>query len=409
MCYSERIPLVLFLALLATGCASGGAPAEEPAPRPEAPILVEPEREPETKPQEEASSAVLGAVVSQSGSPYLERYGALVLEGIRLAVERHNASGGRPVELVVLDDAGDPARAAQLVAQLEQQGAVGIVGPLLPPAVAAAARARSDTLLAIVSPTAPDEARLANVYTLNTGDTRGAEALAAYAVRSGLGSVGLLYPSSPEYRRQARAFRQALVAAGGSVVADVPYEPGTTTFAAAFQTLVEAQPQAVFIPAPERDVRQVAPQVVYYGLQGVQVLGGEAWTSEEVLRQVAARYLEGVVAATPLYRPSRELGWRDFVALYESAYRQSLANPIPALGYDAATLLLTALGGDREGMARRLAGTAELRGATGVFTIREGSVERRPFLVRIAQGELVPIAPESTLFRSPFPGGPRNR
>src|SRR5690606_10329654 len=100
--------------------------------------------------------------------------------------------GERPVELIIVDDAGDPLRAAEQLRELEQRGAVGVVGPLLESGIVAAARARADSGLVLISPTAPEIGEpLSNVYSLVTGDTRGAEALAAYAGRTGLYDVAL--------------------------------------------------------------------------------------------------------------------------------------------------------------------------------------------------------------------------
>ena len=340
---------------------------------------------------------LIGVIVPQSGSPYLKQYADLVLEGIRLAAEREGRPGERAVELVIVDDGGDPARAAQRIRELEERGAVGIVGPLLESGIVAAARARTDSSLVLISPTAPEIGEpLSNVYSLVAGDTRGAEALAAYAARTGLRNVALLYPRTRPYREQAQAFAAALQRQGGRIVADVPYDSGTTTFGAQLRQIAAGSPQALFVPAPERDVRQIAPQIAFYGLKdaGVQVLGGETWASDEVLRQVERRYLDGVIAATPLHKLSPESGWQAFTERYESTYRRSLTSDLPALGYDAVQLLIQALGRDRPApgdVAQRLSATTDLRGATGILSVQNGALVRRPYLVRIEGGDLIPL------------------
>jgi len=180
-------------------------------------------------------------------------------------------------------------------------------------------------------------------------------------------------------------------------VADVSYAPGTTTFAEQIRELAKARPDAVYIPASERDVRQIAPQLTYYGLAetGARILGGEGWSGDGVLTGVAARYLEGVVATTVLFRSSPEFGWQDFVSLYEESYRRSLENPLPALGYDAARLILRAIAEGHKTpreVARRFVESDEVRGATGWLSVRGGSLGRRPVLVRIEGGMLTPIS-----------------
>lgn len=391
-----RTLLVPALAVLAVGagCTPAGPLPSSGAPEPR--VETAPERGLVHLPKSDApaETTVLGVIVSQSGDRFLERFSAQVLDGIKLAVEAHTRAGGAPVELVVLDDGGDESRVGALVRELEDRGAAAIVGPLRPEGVNAAAAARQDSLLLLISPTAPDLPPGNHIYSLNSVDTRGAELLASYALATGLRRVGLLYSEAPEYRRQAEVFRAALVRGGGSIVAEAAYPVGTTTFAAQLQQVAGAMPEAVFIPASERDVRQIAPQITYYGLAdtGAQILGGEGWGGDDVLHEVAARYLEGVVATTALYRPSPEFGWTDFVSLYEESYRHSLESILPALGFDAVNLVLRTLDGRHttpEKVTPRFEYADEHRGATGWISVRDGGVARRPVLVRIEAGKLV--------------------
>lgn len=368
----------------------GACAVQAPSPSPEPP------RPPAEEPppvEERAAPVVVGAILSETGPGALRQYAELVGQGIEIAFREQAQSGGREVELVVLDDGGQPDRAAQLVAELESRGAVAIIGPLLNASLEAAGRARSDPSLAIISPTSSAHpTRLANAYTLNAEDTRGAEALGAYVAQRDNGRVGVLFPDAAAFRAQAEAFQSAAESAGTSIAAAVPFVPGTTTFSAPLERLRAAAVQAIFIPAAERDIRQLAPQLEYYGLGGIEVLGLEAWVSDEVLHFLPGRVLEGVVAATPLYRSSQSVAWDEFVGLYEAAYRRSLDNPYPALGYDAARLVLANLpqGSVRpEDVASGVAGTDEFRGATGVLSARDGYISRKPFIVRIQSGRPV--------------------
>ena len=328
-------PLAAALLLLAVACRAG-------APARPAGHTARPAERPDTAARR---PALVGVLLPRTGSPYLRQAGELVFEGVRLALAPPGGAPA-PAELVVLDDAGDPAHAAARLRELERRGAVAVIGPLLPAALAAAARARADTALVLLSPTAPGPPPPApHVYSLAAPDPGPAEALAAFAARSGLRRVAVLYPRTAEYEQEARAFARALERAGGTVRLEVPYDSGAVMFARPLRRIAAAGVQALFVPAPERDVRQLAPQIAFYGLRdrGVQLLGGEAWTSEEVRRNVEPRYLDGVVAATTVDRDSPAAGWQTFVARYEAAYRRSLENDLPALGYDAGRILAAAL------------------------------------------------------------------
>jgi branched-chain amino acid transport system substrate-binding protein len=367
--------------VLAAGCAP--AIVEERPPEPRPPVREEP-------PPPPPAVARVGVILPRSGSETMRQYAELVLQGIQLGLPT-----GSAVELVVVDDGGDAASAARVLGQLEQQGVVAVIGPMMTESMIRAGQARTSGDLVIISPTASDiPIRLPNVYSLNTSDLEGARALARHAASSGLRRVAMLYPGNPDFRANAVAFRDALHAAGGEIAADIGYREGTTTFAEHMRTIATSGAQAVYVAATERDLRQIAPQIEYYGLGDIRVLGNEAWASDEVLRGLPARQTEGVTVVTPLLPTSRDVAWGEFVGRYEAAHRRTLDNPYPALGYDAARLILDALEGVRpqpREVAQRLAATRDYRGATGIITVRDGALVRRPFLARIENSRLVPI------------------
>jgi branched-chain amino acid transport system substrate-binding protein len=360
------------LALMAAGCATA-VPETVDTPRP---------AEPQARPAEPAREAPLrvGVVVSTTGSPVLQRYAELVLEGARLGADQQSTAR-RAVLLEVRDDGGTAAGAARAVRELEQSGVRVIVGPLVEDAVAAAAAARGSDNTVLISPTAVAEpAGARNVFALNIVDTRGAAALGEYARR--FSRVGVLYARSPEGTRQARAFMDAYGRDGHGTVRDAGFDPGATNVSAPLGRLRDARVQAIFFPASERELQIVLPQVEFFGLADAQLLGTEIWLSEAA-RGVPERILEGAVIATALWRESPDLAWRDFVGVYENAHRRSLDNPVPALGYDAALLAVHAL--TTGGAAIR-----DFRGATGIISLAADGTSRRPFLVRIESGRLVP-------------------
>jgi len=379
----------LILVAVVAGCRSA-APA--PAARPPAPQAEA--APPETRP---AAPLKLGLILPESASPDVAQYGSLIREGVDLALTRYAVNARQRIDLIVRDDSGRAASAARAVADLERVGAVAILGPLLSDAVEAAAASRSNSDLVILSPTAAEvPANAVHAYSLNATDARGGPELARWAVASGMARLGVLYATTAESSAEARAFTEAATALGSRIVVQLPFDPGTTTFSDPIERLKAAQPEAVFVAASERDIRQLAPQFAYFGLTGIQILGPEAWVSPEVLRSVPARVLEGVIAATPLVEGGGdETAWREFVQLYERTHRRTLDNPYPALGYDAANLVLQEIAAGRtrpRDVADAVAHVSNFRGATGVLSVQNGRISRTPFLVRISSGKPQPIA-----------------
>ncbi len=371
-----------FLVLALAAACTPAAPPAQPDPVPEPPPA-------EARP---AAALRIGLLLPGDASAELAEYGRLVREGIELALEEHRAAGGRSVEVVLAEDAGLPARAATALRELEADRVVAVIGPLLSEALRSAGGARAGAV-PVLSPTASDPAGIPSVYTLNATDPGGAAALGRYAASQRLAPVALLYANDTEFEAQATAFAAAVRAAGGAIAADVPYAPGTTTFGNALERVRTSGARAVFIPASERDVRQIAPQLEYYGLGSIRVLGNEAWVSDEVLRTVPARQLEGVVAWTPFHPEATAAGWPDFVARYEARYRRTLDTPYPALGYDAAKLVLRAIesgADDASELARALRDLPPYRGATGVLTVGD-RITREPSLVLVRGGSVSTI------------------
>jgi branched-chain amino acid transport system substrate-binding protein len=382
----------LMLVTVIAGCRSAS-----PAPAVHAPEPAIPAAPVETGP---AAPLKLGLILPESASADVAEYGSLIREGVDLALTQYAMSARRRIELVVRDDSGKPAPAARAVADLEKDGAVAILGPLLSDGVEAAAASRSNSDVVILSPTASEvPPNAVHAYSLNASDARGSPELARWAVASGMLRLGVLYATSPASTAEAKAFADAAVALGAQVVVQLPFDPGTTTFSAPIERLKAARPQAVFVAASERDIRQLAPQFAYFGLTGIQILGPEAWVSPEVLKSVPARVLEGVVVATPLIEGGGdETAWTDFVQLYERTHRRTLDNAYPALGYDAANLVLQEIAAGRtrpRDVADAVANVSNYRGATGVLSVQNGRISRRPFLVRITSGRPQPIASRS--------------
>lgn len=114
--------------------------------------------------QAQPSPILIGFTSSLSGSH--AAYGLGLLHGARLAVARANAGGGvggRPLELLVLDDAGDPQRAKSNARQLSERGVVALMGVYGSRATGAVA-----TTLA---PPGSDAAQLALVAPVTSADS----------------------------------------------------------------------------------------------------------------------------------------------------------------------------------------------------------------------------------------------
>lgn len=365
------------------------------------------------------TSFTIGLVLPIGGPPALAEYATLIREGVEVAVA--TVLGEEyTVTTVVGDDQGDPMLVAEIVREMEAEGVVGIVGPLLDDVLFSAGDARTRPL-PLVSPTARSGERAGEaVYSLEGADPSAAEKIAEYGATRAFQRVAMLYPDTPASQAEADAFEARARELGMPVVGRFEYQLGATSFEGQIigarnalrrdelaalrvsegDTLhVEAlEPVALFMPIPPEDVELLAPQVVHHGLDtlAIEVLGTSGWTDPQTLAAVDTRLTTGVVATAPAGTGPAAEGMLRFRQAYEQHFQRSLVSPTPAAGYDATLLLLEALRRGRvepEQLRAELDRLEDVRGATGIFTVRDGRVVRQTEVVRIEEGVPVPIDP----------------
>ncbi|HSG08495.1 MAG TPA: ABC transporter substrate-binding protein [Longimicrobiales bacterium] len=357
----------------------------------------------------------IATVLPIGGSPAFRDFASLVAEGVEVA-SATVLEGVADVEVVARDDLGDPAVAAAVTRELEETDVLGAVGFLEEGALGAAATARTGPL-PLVSPTARTSGS-EGAYALSGPDPQAAAAMARYAAQAGFRRVAVIHSMAPESIEEADAFQNALVALGVPLAGRFSYPVGTTSYrsqildarevlrAAEIRSLglgpddtlhVELlEPVALFAPVPPEDVELLAPQIVFHGLDtlAISTLGTSGWTDAQTLEAVDDRHTTGVVATAPVGVGPGSPGQERFRRAYESYFQRSLVSPVPALGYDAALLVLEAarLGARSSGQLRssleRLRG---VEGVTGIFSVVDGRVIRRTHLVRIEHGSLIPL------------------
>ncbi len=353
------------------------------------------------------ANAILGLVLPVSGSPSNRAYANGFLEGVRLGA-RLAESVGVQVELLVEDNRGTASGSIQGTASVVSRGAAAILGPLSADNVRAAAAAAPDHVT-FLSPTARAvPAGRRRTYSLGAGDPAAGRALAELLSDEGLADAVVVHPVSPAETIEAEAFAEAFAALGGVVLERVPYAVGTTTFEEPLMRAEALAPAALVVAAPARDVELLAPQIEFFGLDsaGIQIAGTAAWTADAVLREVASRHTDGVLAISA--RPpgvAREVP-SAFVEAYEAEYRRSLVDAVPAVGFDLFEMALWALASDRGGggaadPAVSLERLGRFEGLTGTYRFRDGRATREFYPVRIRGGRLHPPA-----FRLPGPPSP---
>lgn len=334
----------------------------------------------------------LGLVLSEEGSPGLAQLSREIRAGVEVALLSEDVRGR--VQLVVLEDAGDPMRASRVLAGLERAPVAGLLGPLTDETLRGGLSGRSEAF-PIVSPTARLTPQgTADVYSIGGVDPEAARVLADLIWRDGVTEVAVFHRQDTEEEFEFRTFREAFEAQGGRVRQVFSYLPGATTFEEPMQGLRRAAPAAVVLFTPPEDAELVAPQLSFYEvdeLPDLQLYGGSGWASRGVLELVPARHTEGLRTVAAHIGEGFGPDWRTFVETYEAHFQRSLRSPAAALGWDATRLLLEAarLGdGSPAGISRGLQEIRGIDGATGHFLWIEGRISRRFYPVEIRDRQL---------------------
>lgn len=200
-----------------------------------------------------AAAQVTVAVVGPQSGP-LGSFGAMMVEGAERAAQAINARGGvrgEPVEIVVRDDVGDPARARTVAGGLAAEGVAAVIGHLTAGPSLEAAPLYADAGIVMITP-AVSEPRLTeepswNVLRLAASDSRQGAMAARHLAESVPGArVAIVHDKSGFGKGVADDARATLLAAG---IVDVFYaglDAGEPDYRGLAARIAEADPTHVY-------------------------------------------------------------------------------------------------------------------------------------------------------------------
>ncbi|GGT04278.1 MULTISPECIES: bifunctional serine/threonine-protein kinase/ABC transporter substrate-binding protein [Streptomyces] len=288
--------------------------------------------------------------------------------GLRLAAEQHNARGGVPFRLAVraADDGGDPARAAQVIAQLvADPSVVAVVGPTAQAAVPALAEAclAADLLLLPVS---VHSGAAAQSHWRTVCDTRGKPEEISLPVLHYLSRVRPVSHTAvveqegaaETDRELTRMLRHTPPSQGTVSVHRIPAAAGGADLASVVDGILRAGAQAaVFAGTSAAVAGRFARALDGAGFAGPRMATGRvmAPTFLEAAGGAAEDWLFGAFFTEPSAVPAAA----GFTAAHRAAYGEPparwAAEAHDALGLAAAALAaLGEEGRDRPGLSRRV-------------------------------------------------------
>lgn len=263
-------------------------------------------RFPETPYSEEFSNfkrlAELGSATGKAGillpiTGKFNRYG----EGLHKILKIFTEENYLPFSTIVMDTKSDPVEAIIATKELIDEKKVDfIIGPIFSIEALGVAGYTSARSVPLVIPT-NIELKLNNltlVFTPAQTLEYQAKAVARYAAKQ-LGYVrfAVLFPGILRYSTLAGIFAEEIKKNDCEIVAFESFNPDSVTLRYELERIKKKRPEAIFLAMDTDMIINTTPQLFYYGLEDIKILGTEAFDNEKVIR-LGEKYVESAIFAT---------------------------------------------------------------------------------------------------------------
>lgn len=315
--------------------------------------------------------------------------------GVQLAVDAANAAGGidgRRIELVIRDDAHDPAQARAAVAAFARDGVAVVIGPMTSAMAVAVLEPSARAGLLLVSPTVTASAlsgRDDHLFKVSSSSRVHARLAAESQFRQGHRRVAVLYDlGNAAYSEDVLSqFRAAFVALGGAVVAAEPFTSGQdASYGAAVQRLRGVAADALHLIAGAADTVRLLQLARASGL--AQPASTAPWAGTEQLIELGGGSVEGLRLAQFFDRDHDSPAYRSFRATYRARYQREPGFASVA-AYDATRAVIVAMQARRQGQSLKAAllAAGPFAGLQQVWGFdRHGDAERGVWVAEVRDG-----------------------
>ncbi|MBV9130749.1 MAG: ABC transporter substrate-binding protein [Verrucomicrobia bacterium] len=326
----------------------------------------------------DADEAVkIGEVNPMTGA--IGRYGMTCHQGIQLAINQANSSGGvlgKKIDLLTEDNQSQPGQTSTIVRKfVAQDKVIAIIGDLTSSATLEGGPIAQAAKIPMVTPLAtnPKVTEIGDyIFRICFIDEFQGRVMARFALENLKSKkAGILTDTKQDYSVGLSGFfKGAFVNGSGEVVREQSYSSGDTDFRAQLTSIKAAGPDVVFLPGYYPEVGIILKEARQLGIT-VPFLGCEAWDSP-TLMQVAGKAADGCYFSNQFSADDPNPAVREFTKVYRDRFG-SLPDNFAALGYDAANVVLDAINRakstDSIALRDAIARTKDFPGVSGHITI----------------------------------------
>jgi len=383
----------------------------------------------------------VGCLLPLSG-PY-KKYGNRALKGIELAFEQFSSQGIDPsINLVIKDTGADPDKVRAAVRALIDEQVAAIIGPMV--TAESAATIAQDYGIPIITITQKENITEIGdkVFRNYLTPKMQVETIVSFAAEKlGVKKFAVLYPNEKYGTTFMNLFWDEVIKYGGSVVGLESYNPSHTDFADPIKRLVglyyevpedlkeivaamggagngdvdddrdpgetsdrenyddgddpndkEEEPQAiidfeaVFIPDAPKMSGLIIPQLAFYDVEDVYLLGTNLWHSNKLI-EMAKDYVQGAIMTDGFFAQSTSGRVKDFIRKFEDTYGET-PGFIEATTFDTAMMLFEIVTRpdvrSRSAIKNELLNLRDFQGVTGLTSFDvNGEAKKQLSLLRI--------------------------
>lgn len=320
---------------------------------------------------------------------------------LQMAIEERNAAGGikgRKLEMIVRDDANDPAQAAIATTELIDLNVDAIVGPNVSAMAAVALPLIEQAEILTVSPTVSSSAFVGlddHFIRINSSTTDNAHAYADQMAATGYRRIAAALDRNNLIfaEKWLEEFRVRIAVSGGEVLIAETFDSNSTKAedapAATIARLLARKPDVLLFLANGVDTAQLAQQARKQS-QIIPLVAAE-WAASEELIQLGGKAIDGLEVVQSYDRGDRSPRYREFANTYRANFRSDPGYSAVA-AYDAAVLLFAALEQREAGQSLKEAilSVGEVPGLQQPIAVdRFGDGRRRAYFMVIRGGQFV--------------------
>ncbi len=326
---ARRVFLLCAVGVLIAACASGGSRRGDVGEG------FDPNAQPGAQPGQPRPTVKVALLLPLSGSGNAASLAKSLKQAGELALfDLDNPT----VTLTTKDTKGTPEGAKAAATAAVQEGAELVIGPLFAKSVSAAASITRQANIPMVAFSSDQSVAGNGVYLLSFLAGRDVPTIVSYTIGQGRRNFGALIPKSPYGRIVEGAFRRAVNAQGGQVVAIEQFQPDANSmlepakriaeFAKSPDPSIPPRIDALFIPVGSGTLPTVAALMPYYEIDTakVKLIGTGLWNYANIGREKPL-----VGGWFPAPDPK---GWRGFSQRYVKAY-ETTPPRLASLSYDA--------------------------------------------------------------------------